>query len=113
MFHRAMQEPVQPREVGWLNRDMPGAALPLIPPTTISGAIAIRGVMQIQFDNSYATLPDRFFARVAPTPVAAPRLIKINRALAEQLRLDADWLASPEGVAFLAGQSVPHGADPI
>ncbi|WP_315832916.1 protein adenylyltransferase SelO [Bradyrhizobium prioriisuperbiae] len=69
--------------------------------------------MQIQFDNSYATLPDRFFARVAPTPVAAPRLIKINRALAEQLRLDADWLASPEGVAFLAGQSVPDGADPI
>lgn len=69
--------------------------------------------MQIQFDNSYATLPDRFFARVAPTPVAAPRLIKVNRALAEQLRLDADWLASSDGVGFLAGQAIPDGADPI
>lgn len=69
--------------------------------------------MQIQFDNSYATLPDRFFARVAPTPVAAPRLIKLNLSLAEQLRLDAGWLASPDGVGFLAGQAVPEGADPI
>src|SRR4051794_29787076 len=75
--------------------------------------VYIRGVMQIPFDNSYATLPDRFFARVAPTPVAAPRLIKLNTALAQQLRLDADWLASPDGIAFLAGQQVPPGADPI
>src|SRR3954453_20569912 len=69
--------------------------------------------MQIPFDNSYATLPDRFFARVSPTPVASPRLIKLNTALAQQLRLDADWLASPDGIAFLAGQQVPPGADPI
>jgi uncharacterized protein YdiU (UPF0061 family) len=73
----------------------------------------IQVIMQIQFDNSYAALPDRFFARVAPTPVAAPRLIKINRSLAEQLLLDADWLTSPDGVGFLAGQAVPRGADPI
>ena len=69
--------------------------------------------MQIQFDNSYAALPDRFFARVSPTPVTSPRLIKLNRPLAEQLRLDADWLASPAGIGFLAGQAVPQGADPI
>src|SRR5436309_2831298 len=28
------------------------------------------------FQNSYSALPDSFFARVAPTPVAAPRLVK-------------------------------------
>ena len=28
------------------------------------------------FDNSYARLPDRFFARLPPTPVAAPRLLR-------------------------------------
>ncbi len=27
------------------------------------------------FRNSYVRLPDRFFERIAPTPVAAPRLI--------------------------------------
>ena len=30
------------------------------------------------FDNSYARLPDRFFARLRPTPVAAPRIF-VNR----------------------------------
>ena len=34
------------------------------------------------FDNSYARLPDRFFARVHPTAVAAPRLIRLNETLA-------------------------------
>jgi uncharacterized protein YdiU (UPF0061 family) len=65
------------------------------------------------FDNSYAALPDGFFARVAPTPVAAPRLVKLNGPLARHLGLDPDWLASPEGVEILAGKRVPEGADPI
>jgi uncharacterized protein YdiU (UPF0061 family) len=69
--------------------------------------------MQIPFDNSYSALPEHFFARVSPTPVAAPRLIKLNRGLAEQLLLDANWLASSDGTGLLAGQTVPHGADPI
>ena len=30
------------------------------------------------FDNTYARLPDRFFARQQPTPVPAPRLIRLN-----------------------------------
>ncbi len=65
------------------------------------------------FDNSYAALPETFFARVAPTPVPAPRLIKLNRPLAEQLGLDADWLASPDGAAVLAGAQLPDGAASI
>src|SRR5580765_2014495 len=40
------------------------------------------------FQNTYAALPDGFFARVAPTPVASPRLIKLNRPLATRLGLD-------------------------
>ena len=65
------------------------------------------------FQNTYAALPANFFARVAPTPVAAPRLIKLNRALAVHLGLDPDRLSSPEGVEILAGKRVPDGADPI
>ena len=65
------------------------------------------------FQNSYAALPDSFFARVAPTPVAAPRLIKLNRPLAIQLGLDPDLLETPEGTEILAGKTVPAGADPI
>jgi serine/tyrosine/threonine adenylyltransferase len=65
------------------------------------------------FEHTYAALPPNFFARVAPTPVAAPRLIKLNRALAVQLGLDPDLLSTPEGAEILAGKRVPEGADPI
>ncbi len=65
------------------------------------------------FQNTYAALPAGFFARVAPTPVASPRLIKLNRPLALHLGLDPDWLDSPEGTEILAGKRIPDGAEPI
>ena len=67
----------------------------------------------IHFDNSYARLPDGFFARVDPTPVPAPRLLALNQPLADRLGLDADWLRGPEGVAMLSGNAMPEGAEPI
>uniref|UniRef100_UPI0035B10877 protein adenylyltransferase SelO n=1 Tax=Paenirhodobacter enshiensis TaxID=1105367 RepID=UPI0035B10877 len=69
--------------------------------------------LTIAFDNSYARLPGRFHARQTATPVAEPRLIALNRALAARLGLDADALASPEGIAVLAGNAVPDGAEPL
>src|SRR5436305_1311381 len=65
------------------------------------------------FQNTYAALPSNFFARVAPTPVTSPRLIKLNRPLALHLGLDPDRLASPEGTDILAGKRLPDGAEPI
>ena len=65
------------------------------------------------FDNSYSRLPERFFARLGPTPVAAPRLIRINQVLARQLGIDPHMLAAPDGVAALAGNRVPTGAEPL
>ncbi|MAW88596.1 MAG: hypothetical protein CMJ42_18915 [Phyllobacteriaceae bacterium] len=69
--------------------------------------------MTLAFDNSYARLPARFFARLDPEPVGAPQLVALNRGLADSLGLDPDLLASAEGVAFLAGNAVPEGALPI
>ncbi len=65
------------------------------------------------FDNTYARLPERFFARVSPTPVGAPRLVRVNEPLAVRLGLDPERLAGEEGVQVLAGNSVPEGAEPI
>jgi serine/tyrosine/threonine adenylyltransferase len=65
------------------------------------------------FDNSYARLPERFYARVNPTPVAAPGLIKVNPALARGLGLDPEALASPQGVEILVGNRVANGAEPV
>jgi len=69
--------------------------------------------LSLPFDNSYARLPERFYARLPPTPVAAPRLLKLNVALARQLGLDPDALASPEGVEVLAGNRIASGSTPI
>jgi uncharacterized protein YdiU (UPF0061 family) len=65
------------------------------------------------FDNTYARLPDRFYARVAASKVDAPRVVKVNRALADLLGLEADRLASLAGAQILAGNVVPDGAEPI
>ena len=65
------------------------------------------------FDNTYARLPERFFARLDPTQVAAPRLVKVNEELARELGLDADALKSGRGVEVLAGNRVAEGAEPL
>jgi uncharacterized protein YdiU (UPF0061 family) len=65
------------------------------------------------FDNSYARLPDRFFAGVSPTAVAEPKLVRVNRELALELGIDPDWLAGPQGLAMLSGNALPDGAEPI
>ena len=49
----------------------------------------------------------------APLPVKDPSMIRLNRALAEELGLDADVLASPAGLAMLAGNALPDGAEPL
>ena len=65
------------------------------------------------FDNSYARLPDRFYARVAPTKVPQPRLVKTNRALAALLGLDLEKFADEGAAEIFAGNVLPEGADPI
>ena len=69
--------------------------------------------LTIPFDNSYARLPERFSARIAPTKVREPHIIKVNRALAAELGLDASVLDSPEGAQVLAGNVLPDGAASI
>lgn len=69
--------------------------------------------MMIPFDNTYASLPERFFARQMPAEVPNPSLILVNRNLAEALSIDPNYLVSEEGVAALSGNQVPDGADPI
>jgi uncharacterized protein YdiU (UPF0061 family) len=69
--------------------------------------------MPFLFDNTYAQLPSRFYARQSPIAVARPRLVKLNQPLAIELGLDYDRLNSPDGLAALAGNAVPDGAEPL
>src|SRR5690606_34068503 len=63
--------------------------------------------------NTYAALPARFYSRQDPVPVREPRLVLLNEALAQELGLDAAVLRSGQGVAVLAGNHVPEGAEPL
>jgi uncharacterized protein YdiU (UPF0061 family) len=69
--------------------------------------------MKIAFDNTYARLPERFFTALPPTPVGTPGLIAVNDVLARDLGLDPDALRTEDGLAVLAGNSVPDGASPL
>ena len=69
--------------------------------------------MSPQFDNSYINLPEHFYVRQAPVPVANPALIRTNPELAQLLGIDAEWLESREGIETIAGNHVPEGAEPI
>ncbi|MEN9576882.1 MAG: hypothetical protein RL514_4737 [Verrucomicrobiota bacterium] len=66
-----------------------------------------------RFDNSYARLPESFHSRVNPTPVAEPRLVLLNRPLAQSLGLDPVAFAGPDAAAHFAGNQILPGAEPL
>lgn len=64
-------------------------------------------------ENTYAQLPPRFYSRVAPTPVAAPRLIKWNEALAEQLQINLDPRDGTGLAQIFSGNQCLPGCKPL
>ena len=62
-----------------------------------------------RFDNSYARLPEAFYARLPPTPVKGPAAVIVNHGLAERLGLSL----GDESIGVFAGNAVPDGAEPI
>lgn len=73
--------------------------------------------MRFDLQSGYARLPERFYARLAPTPVAKPRLIKFNMPLAAELGFHGEALGTEALndalVAVFSGNALPPGADPI
>lgn len=67
--------------------------------------------LTIPFDNSYARLPDAFFARQKPASVRAPKLIAFNDDLARLLQVHPGDVQ--EMAEAFAGNRIPDGADPI
>ncbi|MCW5636477.1 MAG: YdiU family protein [Rubrivivax sp.] len=68
------------------------------------------------FDNSYARELPGFYVAWKPAAVPAPRLLFLNRELAAELGADAaavETLAGEAGAAWLAGNVVPEGAEPL
>jgi uncharacterized protein YdiU (UPF0061 family) len=65
------------------------------------------------FDNTYARELEGFYVPWKAAQVARPRLVKLNRELAEELGVDAAALDCEEGARIFAGNEIPRGAVPL
>ena len=63
----------------------------------------------VPFDNSYARLPGSMHVGVNPTPVSAPRLIRVNEPLARELGINPAALTAEVAV----GNALLPGSTPI
>ncbi len=63
------------------------------------------------FDNTYARELEGFFVRGQADKAPMPKLLRLNRPLAEELGLNADALSSEIGAAIFSGNQPPAGAD--
>ncbi len=70
-------------------------------------------MLQIPFDNTYARELTGLYKSWEPAQAPAPQALFLNAALAQELGLDAPALAGDEGTAFLAGNQLPAGAQPL
>jgi uncharacterized protein YdiU (UPF0061 family) len=67
----------------------------------------------LRLESTYATAFPALAHPWSADPNPAPHAIVINNELAAELSLDAEWLASPDGVAALTGVAAIPGSMPV
>ena len=66
-----------------------------------------------RFDNTYARELEGFYVAWQPAKAPAPRLLYLNRELADELGMAHEALPAETAAAIFAGNLVPEGATPI
>ena len=74
---------------------------PTAPPLPETPAVSSRPAFA--FDNSYARALEGAYVAWKPAAAPAPKLLRLNRGLADELGLDPDALASPDQFESVAG----------
>ncbi|MCL4107555.1 UNVERIFIED_CONTAM: hypothetical protein GTU68_022016 [Idotea baltica] len=67
----------------------------------------------LPFENSYAKLPERFYAKLSATPASDPAFLAVNADLADALGLDPASLKTDDALAIFSGTEMPLGSDPL
>ena len=67
----------------------------------------------LAFDNTYARLPEAFYARAAPAPLAEPHLVSFNAAAARLLDLDPAEADRAELAEYFGGRKLLPGSEPV
>ena len=63
----------------------------------------------LNFDNSYSKLPNILMTETKPTPVAKPKLIILNKELANNLSLNFDNIEDSQIASLFSGNTLPKG----
>jgi serine/tyrosine/threonine adenylyltransferase len=74
----------------------------------------LRTLEDLSFDNSYARLPEVYYAKLSPTPFAEPPyLVSFNPAAAELIDLDPAQAKRPEFPGVFGGSLLVPGMEPL
>ena len=68
---------------------------------------------QLNFDNTFARLPDTFHSRLNPVALANPYLVSFNKNAAALIDLDADEALRPEFAEYFIGNRLLPGSEPL
>ena len=68
---------------------------------------------RLNFDNSFARLPDSFHSRLSPTPLPDPYLVSFNANAACLIDLDGAESSRADFAEHFAGNRLPPGAEPL
>jgi uncharacterized protein YdiU (UPF0061 family) len=73
-----------------------------------------RTLETLAFDNTYARLPQAFYAKLNPTPFGSPPyLVHANSIAAELIDLDPEQFTRPEFSALFGGSALTPGMEPL
>ena len=68
---------------------------------------------QLNFENSYARLPDSFHSRLNPTPLPDPYLVSFNANAARLIDLDSAEISRADFAEHFTGNRMLPGSDPL
>ncbi len=66
-----------------------------------------------EFSLRYSRLPERFYEPFRPVKVSSPRLLALNRELAQELGFELSACSDQEAALLFSGNEVPAGAEPV
>jgi len=69
--------------------------------------------MKMNFDNQFAKLGEKFFAKMPPRALPNPQMVSINSLGAALIGLNPDDLASAEALNIFSGAQVVTGSEPL
>ena len=67
----------------------------------------------IYFNNSFVQLGEKFYAKLNPTPVEQPKIVKLNEELSNKLGIDLEMLELDDWASIFSGNRILPGSEPL